>query len=84
MLATRLARVQHSVFVPDGALPIAVENPDAVNSGVLWVDVDGERMPEHVISLHDDGGQHSVLVRLGDLARTSSDGVAAGSTAGEA
>jgi len=44
---------------------IVVENPDGVGSGVLWVDVDGTRMPEYVIALHDDGTNHSVTVRLG-------------------
>ena len=63
---------------------IAVENPDAVGCGVLWVEVDGTRMPEHVIALHDDGAKHSVIVRLGRLARKQIDGVAADSAAGEA
>ena len=60
---------------------IVVENPDAVSSGVLWVDVDGERLPDRVIWLHDDGAQHSVIVRLGRLARTPIDGVAADTAA---
>jgi len=63
---------------------IAVENPDAVGCGVLWVEVDGIRMPEHVIALHDDGAKHSVIVRLGRLARKQIDGVAADSAAGAA
>jgi cyclic beta-1,2-glucan synthetase len=63
---------------------ITVENPDAVGCGVLWVEVDGTRMPEHVIALHDDGAKHSVIVRLGRLARKQIDGVAADSAAGEA
>jgi cyclic beta-1,2-glucan synthetase len=56
---------------------IVVENPDAVSSGVLWVDVDGERMPENVISLHDDGATHAVIVRLGHLAHSEIDAAAA-------
>jgi cyclic beta-1,2-glucan synthetase len=63
---------------------IAVENPDALVCGVLWVEVDGTRMPKHVIALHDDGANHSVIVRLGRLARKQIDGVAAESAAGAA
>jgi cellobiose phosphorylase len=63
---------------------ITVENPDAVCCGVLWVEVDGTRMSEHVIALHDDGANHSVIVRLGRLARTRMNGATADSAAGEA
>ena len=52
---------------------IVVENPDCVGSGVLWVDVDGRRIPEHVIALHDDGTNHAVTVRLGRLASKQTD-----------
>jgi cyclic beta-1,2-glucan synthetase len=63
---------------------ITVENPDAVCCGVLWVEVDGTRMSEHVIALHDDGANHTVIVRLGRLARTPMNGATADSAAGEA
>jgi cyclic beta-1,2-glucan synthetase len=52
---------------------ITVENPDAAGRGVLWIDVDGSRIPEDVIPLHDDGATHSVTVRLGRLASTHAD-----------
>jgi cyclic beta-1,2-glucan synthetase len=63
---------------------ITVENPDAVCCGVLWAEVDGTRMSEHVIALHDDGANHTVIVRLGRLARTRMNGATADSAAGEA
>ncbi|HEY8883931.1 MAG TPA: hypothetical protein VIO35_01365, partial [Chloroflexota bacterium] len=43
---------------------IVVENPDHQNRGVGWVEVDGQRQPEPMIRLQDDGGQHTVVVRL--------------------
>lgn len=52
---------------------ITIENPDGVGSGVLWVDIDGTRSPAHVVALHDDGAQHSVIVRLGRLAEQTGD-----------
>ena len=35
---------------------ITVENPDAMGSGVFWVEVDGARASGQTISLLDDGG----------------------------
>jgi cellobiose phosphorylase len=47
---------------------IAIENPDAVNCGVFWIDLDHQRMSGQIITLHDDGETHSVIVRLGAVA----------------
>jgi cellobiose phosphorylase len=44
---------------------IVVENPDHLCHGVAWVEVDGQRQPERVVHLADDGGYHHVLVRIG-------------------
>jgi cyclic beta-1,2-glucan synthetase len=43
---------------------IVVENPDHVCRGVAWIEVDGQRLPEGPIALHDDGAHHRVTVRL--------------------
>ena len=47
---------------------IRVENPDGVNRGVAWVEVDGERLTEEAIDLRDDGAVHEVTFRLGATA----------------
>ena len=46
---------------------ISVENPERVCRGVLWVELDGQRLPERAVPLRDDGSRHSVVVRLGRL-----------------
>ena len=43
---------------------ICVENPDHIGRGVAWVEVDGRRQPGQAVTLIDDGGNHSVVVRL--------------------
>ena len=48
---------------------ITVQNPDGVQHGVAWIEVDGKRLScgvEQGITLHDDGARHAVLVRLGE------------------
>jgi cyclic beta-1,2-glucan synthetase len=45
---------------------IRVENPDGVNRGVKQVLLDGETLPDGKISLKPDGGQHKVIVTLGE------------------
>jgi cyclic beta-1,2-glucan synthetase len=53
---------------------IVVENPDQVCRGVAWIEVDGERLSEKGIPLHDDGARHAVVVRLGpDVPPTTSE-----------
>jgi cyclic beta-1,2-glucan synthetase len=44
---------------------ITIENPDGANRGVLWVELDGTRLPALTIALQDDGAEHQVIVRLG-------------------
>src|SRR5439155_25471704 len=44
---------------------IAVENPDHAVRGIAWIELDGERLPEPVIPLVDDGRVHAVVARLG-------------------
>jgi len=44
---------------------IRVENPDQVGRGVAWVELDGRRLSEQVVTLEEDGGNHTILVRLG-------------------
>jgi cyclic beta-1,2-glucan synthetase len=46
---------------------VVVENPDSVSSGVLFLEVDGARLPQKWISLIDDGNIHAVRVQLGNL-----------------
>jgi cyclic beta-1,2-glucan synthetase len=44
---------------------IQVENPDGIERGVAWVELDGERIPDGVIHLQRDLVKHRVLVRMG-------------------
>jgi len=44
---------------------VRVENPDHVTRGAAWVEIDGERQSGPVVRLQDDGGSHTVIVRLG-------------------
>ncbi|MHB8990958.1 MAG: GH36-type glycosyl hydrolase domain-containing protein, partial [Chloroflexota bacterium] len=44
---------------------VRVENPDHVGRGVVWVEIDGRRRPGPEVALEDDGGSHTVIVRLG-------------------
>jgi len=46
---------------------IRVENPEAVGSGVEWVELDGRRLENHEIPLERGTGTHDVLVRMGEL-----------------
>jgi cellobiose phosphorylase len=46
-------------------LDIRVENPDGVNTGVVWIEVDGNRLPDGEGIPLDTGGHHRVLVRMG-------------------
>jgi cyclic beta-1,2-glucan synthetase len=47
---------------------IQVENPDGVERGVAWVELDGERLADGVIRLQRDLVKHRVLVRMGRTA----------------
>jgi cyclic beta-1,2-glucan synthetase len=44
---------------------INVENPDQVSTGVIWIELDGQRLIEPVIPLDDVAGHRSVNVRMG-------------------
>lgn len=44
---------------------IEVENPDGVNRGVAWVEMDGRRLEEVVIPLEEAAIKHRVRVRMG-------------------
>jgi cyclic beta-1,2-glucan synthetase len=44
---------------------ITIENPDGISSGVLWVELDHQRVTGQSIALQDDGMTHAVVVRLG-------------------
>jgi cyclic beta-1,2-glucan synthetase len=44
---------------------ITVENPDHREQGVAWVELDGQRLANHVIRLGRDLIKHRVLVRMG-------------------
>ena len=44
---------------------ISVQNPDGVENGVLWIEVDGKRIRTKAIPLVDDGETHRVTVRMG-------------------
>jgi cyclic beta-1,2-glucan synthetase len=52
---------------------IRVENPDQVGRGVAWVEIDGRRLSGQMVTLKEDGGSHTIVVRLGpgDEAETS-------------
>jgi cyclic beta-1,2-glucan synthetase len=45
---------------------IQVENPDACECGVVWVKMDGQRMPDGVIELEQGLVKHQVIVRMGN------------------
>ena len=47
---------------------IQVENPEGIEHGVAWVEVDGERLADGTIPLHRDLVKHRVLVRMGKVA----------------
>jgi cellobiose phosphorylase len=44
---------------------IAIENPGNISSGVDLVELDGAVTPDKMITLHDDGGSHTIRVRMG-------------------
>jgi cyclic beta-1,2-glucan synthetase len=44
---------------------IQVENPNACQSGVAWVDMDGKRVTDGVITLEQNLVKHQVVVRMG-------------------
>jgi cyclic beta-1,2-glucan synthetase len=44
---------------------IKVENPHGIKQGVLWVELDGRRMPDGVIPLETSLVKHRVLVHMG-------------------
>jgi cellobiose phosphorylase len=44
---------------------IAVDNSVHAGRGVCAVELDGEQLPDNVVPLSDDGGAHTVRVRLG-------------------
>jgi cellobiose phosphorylase len=44
---------------------IIVKNPNHVNKGVKWIQVDGVEIEGHIIPVHQDGKTHSVIVTLG-------------------
>jgi cyclic beta-1,2-glucan synthetase len=44
---------------------IRVENPEAVGSGVAWIDLDGRRLESLEIPLERGTGAHQVRVRMG-------------------
>ncbi|MFV1956583.1 MAG: GH36-type glycosyl hydrolase domain-containing protein [bacterium] len=49
---------------------ISVQNPEGVNRGVVWIEVDDRRLEENVIQIHRFGEktEHRVLVRMGNTA----------------
>jgi cyclic beta-1,2-glucan synthetase len=55
---------------------IEVQNPDGVERGVLWLELDGKRLRTKVLPLVDDGIEHRVVVRMG-LAKKKVDGKSA-------
>ena len=44
---------------------IQVNNPDRVGQGVLWVEMNGERLSSKVIPLDGEEGRHHIVVRMG-------------------
>lgn len=44
---------------------IQVENPDACQSGVIWIEMDGHRITDRVIPLERGLVKHQVVVRMG-------------------
>jgi cyclic beta-1,2-glucan synthetase len=47
---------------------IRVDNPDKVERGVLWVELDGRRLADTKVPLEKDLVKHRVLVRMGKIA----------------
>jgi cyclic beta-1,2-glucan synthetase len=45
---------------------VRVENPDGRQHGVMWVEMDGRRLPDQVIPLERSLVKHRILVRMGD------------------
>jgi cyclic beta-1,2-glucan synthetase len=50
---------------------IRVENPDGVNHGVAWTEIDGRRLPDHVVTLEEAPIKHRVQVRMGKVGNAS-------------
>ncbi|MDD2851968.1 MAG: glycosyl transferase, partial [Desulfuromonadaceae bacterium] len=48
---------------------IHVENPDGCERGVIWVEMDGERMPDGVIVLERIQTKHQVVIMMGKADR---------------
>ncbi len=55
-------RYRHGEAVYD----IQVENPEGLERGVAWVELDGQRLPEGLIPLERTLIKHRVVVRLGE------------------
>ena len=55
-------RYRHGETVYD----IQVENPLGCECGVAWMELDGQRVPDGVISLERELVKHRVVVRMGD------------------
>ena len=53
---------------------IRVENPDGVNHGVAWTEIDGRRLPDHVVTLEEAPIKHRVQVRMGKVGNASAPG----------
>jgi cyclic beta-1,2-glucan synthetase len=51
------------------AYHISIQNPDQINQGVAWIELDGKRLPAHTVPLTNDGVTHQVTVRLGRIAK---------------
>ncbi len=49
---------------------IRVENPHGCESGVMWLEMDGQRVQDGVIALQRSLVKHQVLVRMGDPDQT--------------
>ncbi len=49
---------------------IQVENPEHVERGVIWVEMDGQRMKDGLIGLERDLVKHRVIVRMGQPQQT--------------
>ena len=46
---------------------IVVDNPERTGHGIVWIELDGNRIQDGVIPLDDDGREHNVRIRLGRL-----------------
>ena len=56
---------QMSYLHGEAIYEIQVDNPDHCERGVAWVELDGQRIGDGVISLARDLIKHRVLVRMG-------------------